>query len=67
MLVLTFILAVGTRGVQNRLTGVLVNWFFGSRKIQTVTEPKISVNRFSINQKLQFVQNPNRNEIEKVS
>ena len=43
-------------GVQNRLTAVSVNQksvnrFFGLRKIQTVTELKILVNRFSVRPK----------------
>jgi len=60
-----------TRGVQDWLTGVLINRksinrFFSSRKIQTVIEPIVSVNRFSVNRKLRFVQNPNHNLTEKV-
>lgn len=44
------------RGVQNRLTKVSVNRksvnrFFGSKEFQTVTEPKISVNRVSVRPK----------------
>ena len=59
--------SVIARGVQNRLTGVSinrksVNWFFGSKKFRTVTEPQISVNR-----KFRFVQNPNRNRTENFS
>ena len=44
-----------TMGVHHWLTEVLVNRFFRSRKIQTVIEPEIFIDR-----KLQFVQNPNR-------
>jgi len=47
-------LATNDKGMQNRLTGVSINrfsvkQFFGSKKFRTVTEPKISVKRFSVN------------------